>query len=308
MLNKALNFYKYNIKPRYENKSGLELQPYVYDLHSERLIHTYANHKKGLYEGEIGFYDNEGTFIFKTENFIQYNVCGIAICALVYFEDYILTNSEDSRTKFESQIKWLVKNYKKLNDTTVFWEYHSKEEPNFISGIIQGFVISALLRAYQYYNDPMYLDLSKFAFNMLDTKIENGGLKLINAKYACWFEEHIESPNILNGHIYALFGIYDLYRVTKDNMYSEIFYLGVQDVKNNIKDFDLGFYTKYAASSPNPCNNSYHYTHCSQFHVLHQITGDDFFRKYNQKFKKYHSNFFYKLQNMFYIVRLYLKK
>ena len=90
--------------------------------------------------------------------------------------------------------------------------------------------------------------------------------------------------------------------MTSDKKVKASFYKGISAIKNNIKKFDLGFYTKYDAYSRYPANNSYHYTHITLFNILYNITKDNFFKKYANKFNKYHKQFIYKTLNLLYLL------
>ena len=50
-------------------------------------------------------------------------------------------------------------------------------------------------------------------------------------RWKLWYEEDNFQEHILNGHIYALLGVYDLYRVTKDKKYYDSFIAGLTQLK-----------------------------------------------------------------------------
>lgn len=107
--------------------------------------------------------------------------------------------------------------------------------------------------------------------------------------------------------IYLGFEFYGYQTLIKSTNLSKFYRRMIYAVKNNIKAFDLGFFTKYDAITPTPANNSYHYTHITLFSILYRITNDTFFKKYSNKFLKYHTNIFYKTLNTIYILFLTIK-
>ena len=306
-MNVLKRFYNYNIKPRYANLYGMELYNYDIDFHSSKLGVPYGDYSKGLFRKGQYSYDENGVFVFldKDANF-QYNPCGIAEYALVCFEK-MLHREVCYQNKFKSQIEWLETNYSKVSEDKIVW-YYKYVGDNVFSGISQGMAICALARAYQYYKDEKYLDMAWKSFHFMNTSLEDGGTRYSGDDYTCWYEEYpSEKSKILNGHIYSLLGIYDLYRVTGDVSLKKCFDLGIDDIKRNIGKFDLGFFTKYDAVSPYPANNSYHYTHITLFKILYMITEDVFFKNYADRFERNHKCVIDKLRNVFYILKLAIR-
>ena len=80
--------------------------------------------------------------------------------------------------------------------------------------------------------------------------------------------------------------------------------IGVDTIKDNIDIFDMGFNTKYDAISLYPANNSYHYTHITQFKVLYSITNDKFFKIYANQFENYFNSFSSKFKTLILILKL----
>lgn len=304
-----INFYKENFLPRYANLYGMELYNYDIDFNSSILREPYGDYSKGIFRENQYGYDDKGVFIFIENNQIMYNPCGVAEYALICFEKWCRneTLNFEYKNKFILQIDWLIKNAT-IDDKYAIWYYNYPNEAPFFSGISQGMIICVLLRAYQILGDKYYYDLAIKANNFMNVKVEDGGIRCVGNNYDNWYAEGLETPYILNGHIYSLLGLWDLYRVSKDeNIYTQ-FMLGVNDIKRNIKEFDLGFYTKYVAGTPYPSGNSYHYTHITQFKILAKITNDKFFENYANKFIAYHNKSYYKIINFLYLLLLTLKQ
>ena len=299
-------FYSNSIKPRYANLYGMELYSYDIDFHSSVLGAPYGDYSKGLFrEGQYA-YDADGVFVFIGSNVeFQYNPCGIAEYALVSYEKMIREGKGNE--SFRAQIEWLEKHCVQIDDDKIVW-YYDYVDDGFFSGISQGMAMCTLLRAYQYFNDEKYLKLAWQSFNFMNTSLVDGGTRCDESPFLCWYEEHpAEKSKILNGHIYSLLGVYDLYRVTGDARVKECFDAGIQSIKDSIDKYDLGFFTRYDAVSAYPANNSYHYTHITLFKILYGITGDAFFDKYAKRFEKYQYGWYYKLRNIMYILKLTLK-
>ena len=303
--------YKYSIIPRYTNDKGMELyNRYKIDYHSEVLGCYYGDFIKGIRafdrdeSGAVRWLNHRGT------GETIYNPNMIAEWALITHDRYLHLKSDIDLVDFKNQINWLVNNATEVDGNKVCWYYNfdfGKEKAPWGSAISQGMAICALLRAYQFFKKKEYLDLSIKSFNMLNMSYEKGGFKFSDERWKLWYEEDNFQQHILNGHIYALLGVYDLYRVSKDEKYYESFIAGIETIKENIDVFDMGFNTKYDATSLYPANNSYHYTHITQFKILFNITNDHFFKNYAVKFEKYFFSKTKKIKTFIYILHLALK-
>jgi len=307
MLKKIKNFYNKNFALRYNTRFAMELYSDNVDFFGKKLMKFYGDFSKGLYrEGIFGF-DENGVFVFYDNNnksIKYYNPCGIAEYALVCWANMLddKPNYLKHETAFNNQIIWLINNCEIIENDKAVWYYNYPNIKKAFSGISQGMIISALLRAYQLEDNEDYFHLAIKSYNFLNTNVDDGGVLATKQPFDWWYEEYLDAPKILNGHIYALLGIWDLYRVTNDFNVKQSFEKGVLAIKKNINKFDLGFFTKYDAINPFPANNSYHYTHITLFKILYAITQDKFFNKYADKFLKYHIKFRYKIINFIYLL------
>jgi hypothetical protein len=308
LLNKIKNFINLNVKPRYSTKYGLKVHPFLTDFKTAEISSTYGDHESVILLPEKHTFDSNGVYQTRDQDEAFYNVCGVAIYSLVCYDNLVRLKNKEKEKDFFIQIKWLEENVEYLDEEKALWNYKYPGQREFFSSISQGFIISAFVRAWLLTQELKYYKLAVNAYNFLITPIEKGGLKSVTKGYDFWLEEYLDHPKILNGHIYALFGIWDLYRVTKDANIKESFDLGVIDVVNNINQFDLGFFSRYAALDSNPANNSYHFTHISQLKILYLITGIEKLKKYSDKFERYQYVKLYKILNITYILFEILKK
>ena len=92
------------------------------------------------------------------------------------------------------------------------------------------------------------------------------------------------APHVLNGMIFALFGLWDLLRAQPDDARAKaIFEHGVATVEALLPRYDTGWWSLYdlyhleVAGPRNPCTAHYHDIHVKQLRVMHAITGRDAF-------------------------------
>ncbi len=296
--------YRYSYRPRYDNLYGMEEYAHdTGDIHSASLGYYYADFEKGIRAHH--FDDDEVVCLIKAGKRF-YNPCQVAEYAIINHDKYLKDRDEKYKLRFKKQLDWLTREAVKSGGSGVCWQYHydsGRERAPWCSCIAQGVAISALLRGYQLFGDSEYLELAVQSFRYMNRPLEEGGFRFSDDSYTLWYEEDNYGQHILNGHIYALLGIYDLYRLTGEPEYKDLFEKGLLTIKEKIKDFDLGFTTRYDKYNPYPANNSYHFTHITLFKILFRISGDPFFEKRYRKFESYADRNYYRFLSFLYILQ-----
>ena len=166
------------------------------------------------------------------------------------------------------------------------FEYFFPSTP--FSAMCQGEGTSLLLRAYFESKKDIYLEASKKAIDFMLRSIDDGG----TTKYIgedIFFYEYTHRPLVLNGWIFAFFGLYDYVLVTNDCHYREVLDRAIATLAKRIRSFDIGYWTKYndqkLIASP-----FYHNLHIYQTYALYLVTGESVFRDCYIKWKKYKRN------------------
>ncbi len=105
------------------------------------------------------------------------------------------------------------------------WEYRSPLRAPWYSGLAQGQGISLLVRAHKTTGEPVYIDAAERAFGSLLKSTEEGGVMFTDERGDLWIEEYIVSPptHILNGFIWAAWGVNDYFLATKNAAARELF-------------------------------------------------------------------------------------
>ena len=262
---------------------------------------TFAD--KVAYEGPK---DNEGVILFDYFFDIgrQYNPLAVAQYGLGHYNLYLKTKNRENFEIAKKQANWLVKNLESNNYGFYVWKHkfrwHYKEylEPGWYSAHSQGTGISLLARLYKETGDNIYLETAKKAFLSLDTVINEGGVKFIDTDGNVWLEEYIiNSPtHILNGFLWALWGVWDYYLLTKEDRAFNLFNTCVQTLKKNLFSYDIGFWSLYDLSKQNfkmIASHFYHRLHIVQLRATFIISGENIFNDYSDKFTVYSKNKFY---------------
>lgn len=180
---------------------------------------------------------------------------------------------------------WTVENQK---DDGHFDNFESCLLSERISAMAQGEAASLLSRAYFATKEEKYLLAAKKSIEyMLDqsfqpnlSHIDDHGLTLY---------EYAGKPPVLNGWIFASYGLRDMFLATGEELYQRYFMMSVNRIKAELAHYDKGFWSMYdncrKIASP-----FYHKLHIAQLKALYLTTGDQEFLNYCKKFEKYQKN------------------
>ena len=160
--------------------------------------------------------------------------------------------------------------------------------PGWYSAMAQGQAMSLLTRMYRTTKNSAYLNSAIQALKLFNKNSSEHGVRTYFLDRFIWFEEYPTTPSsyVLNGFIYALFGLYDLSQtcsVTKFEECSEssaLFESGIKSLKQLLPFFDTGSGTIYdlrhfsLKSAPNLARWDYHTTHINQLLYLNTILDD----------------------------------
>ena len=266
--------------------SSTELGPY-YMLFSEKADYSGPFDPEGIpqldYHGHIG---------------VQYNPIAIAQYGLGNYNLWRLHGDSARRDKFFRIAIWLCEHLE-INSRGLAvwahhfnWEYRDTLQAPWYSGLAQGQGISVLVRAHKESSNSLYLDAAQRAFASFQRPISQGGVAFTDESGDLWFEEYIVSPptHILNGFIWALWGVHDYFLATTDNSARELFCRGVRTLLHNLECYDLGFWSLYEQSGtrlPMVASPFYHRLHIVQLRAMHRLTGEQKFAEVAHRWENY---------------------
>ena len=228
----------------------------------------------------------------------QYNPIAIAQYGLGNYNLWKRDGDPERSKKFFRIAEWLVshleKNAKGLSvwNHHFDWEYRDWLKAPWYSALAQGQGISVLVRAHKESGDQRYLAAARQAFTSFHRPIDNGGVAFTDEFGDLWFEEYIVSPptHILNGFIWALWGIYDHGLATNDSSSKDLFARGVRTLLHNLARYDLGFWSLYEQSGsrlPMVASRFYHRLHIVQLRVMQSLTGEAEFVRVADRWQGY---------------------
>jgi hypothetical protein len=158
------------------------------------------------------------------------------------------------------------------------WDYRDTLKAPWYSGLAQGQGVSLLLRAYAHTGESKYLQAAERAFAALTQPIAEGGVLFEDEEKDLWIEEYLVNPptHILNGFVWALWGVFDFWRARADASAKEIFDRGVSTLVRNLSRFDTGYWSLYEQSGTRLkmlASPFYHRLHIVQLRVMANLTG-----------------------------------
>jgi heparosan-N-sulfate-glucuronate 5-epimerase len=214
----------------------------------------------------------------------------------IYYESEYQKGNKSCKQLFLNNANYLVENAAQYDNYTLWqynfpWPAYNLTNP-WISALTQGQGVQVLIKAYNMTGDKKYLNSANLALNSFYVEVKDGGITYKDQN-GWWYEEYPTDtdvqPRVLNGMIFALFGIYEYYEFTGDKDAKYLFDKGIISLKSNLHDYDVGDWTYYDALG-HRASTSYSKIHTNQMLQLYEITKDPFFKEYYEKFKRYDEN------------------
>ena len=94
---------------------------------------------------------------------------------------------------------------------------------------------------------------------------------------------------VLNGHTWSLLLLWNYYQQTQDPAVKAIFDKGIKWLTENLWKYDTGSWSNYDQME-NLSLPEYHILHITQLANLYEITGEQIFKEYSDRFDRYNRN------------------
>lgn len=229
---------------------------------------------------------------------LQYNPIAIAQWGLGNFNLWQRSHDDTARRKYIAASDWLCQNLTpNAHGIHVWnhhfdWEYRTPLRAPWYSALAQGQGISLLLRAHADTGESKYIDSASFAFKSFLASTNQGGVACTDAEGNLWFEEYLVSPptHILNGFIWAAWGVYDFALATGSAEAKQLFERSVYTLQSNLHHYDLGFWSLYEQSGtrlPMIASPFYHRLHIAQLRIMQFMSGEALFDEFANRWQSY---------------------
>lgn len=299
------------------------------DLHSNNLGEYYFLFYEKNLENQKGgqksiIYDNDGipinpTYIDVIDKPFVYFPITIGQVGLAVFHTYLQLKYDHDKQRFLKFVNWFRDHAEITEKLGARWltnvslpQYHNPGP--WQSAFTQSRAISILLRGYQLTGNKDLAILSEKALIPFTVPVSEGGVTSLT-HWGPFYEEYTakSATLVLNGMIFSLCGLYDFIRVFPGHKLARKLYDdGIETLINSLNEFDMGYWSKYNLCSASwyphvdPATVTYQHLHIAQLTMLYQLTGNENFRNYAEKFKRQLS--FFNLIRMYCVKLVALKK
>jgi hypothetical protein len=198
------------------------------------------------------------------------------------YDLWLLRNNEEYLAKARMCADWALEHqFDNGSWSNFFYIYPT----NPFSAMSQGEGVSLLLRVYKETGDDRYFIAAQKAIDYMLTDVDNGGVAKRDSGLVLLEYTHL--PLVLNGWIFATFGLYD-YSLATGEKKAELENT-IYTIKTKLPQFDCGFWSLYdvAGKITSPF---YHNLHIAQMDALYKITGDIAFADMKDKWQKEKDN------------------
>ena len=273
-----------------------KLGEYYFVFTEEAMVNQKGGQKSIVYD-DNGIPMNPTYIDVKEKDFVYYPIT-IGQVGLAVFHTYLKTNTEEDKKRFLKFPEWFLNNVIIDEKLGAYWltdvplpQY--RNHGPWQSAFVQSRAISNLLRGYQLTNRSKFLELAELSLKSFTVQVNEGGVTSFT-KYGPFYEEYTSSiPTcVLNGMIFSMCGITDFVRVFPKNILAKKLYDdGIKTLKNSIKEFDLGYWSKYNLIEADwypkndPSTITYQHLHVTQLNMLYNLTSEEIFKEYADKFK-----------------------
>jgi heparosan-N-sulfate-glucuronate 5-epimerase len=247
-----------------------------------------------------GPYDGRGVPLLDYHGAIgrQYNPIAIAQWGLGNFNRFKETGDGDRRRRFLVAADWLAANLEPNRQGVWVWHhrfdwpYRETLRAPWYSALAQGQGVSLLVRAFHETGEERYFEAASRAFRAFAIDVGHGGVSYRDELGRIWFEEYLVDPpsHILNGFLWASWGVYDYALLTRDGEAMQLFDSAVQTLAANLDRYDTGYWSLYELSRtrlPMLASPFYHRLHIVQLEVMAHLTGQAVFRDFARRWEGY---------------------
>ncbi len=220
----------------------------------------------------------------------------ILLCqkALGHWDLWLRSAEAEHRQAFLDIAGWLVR-AQDSNGGWDTWGAMGQPDQYRYSAMTQGEALSVLVRANALKTGVDYANACHRAVKLMQRSVEGGGV--CGYRDEDVFLEEFPSAmrdTVLNGWIFALFGLYDYLLHFEDEQVSRFYSCCVTSLVRHLPDFDAGYWSYYSSGTRRLASPFYHRLHLSQLHALSQIWGDPLLKKFQERWASQERNRFFK--------------
>lgn len=244
--------------------------------------------------------DDNGIRLVKNNDIFVYNPVSIAQYGLDQYSHYVEYGNKVNYESAKKQADYLLEIQDKQNGKFYYnYDFQVGGTPETLkspwaSAMAQGQVISLFVRIYNETKDEKYLNASILAMESLRKNVSEGGLTSDFFGHP-YYEEYPTQPAsyTLNGFMFTLIGLYDLYAVTGNEVAGQLYKTGINTLEFALPFYDCSGVSLYHLGHLMYKTTSlfylerYHLVHIIELRTLNQIENSDVLKYYADKWEGY---------------------
>jgi heparosan-N-sulfate-glucuronate 5-epimerase len=236
---------------------------------------------------------------------VQYNPIAVAQYGLAQLNRFAETGDRTALDKGLTQARWLARSLEPNPRGIPVWmhhfdfDYRETLRAPWYSGLAQGQGLSLLVRAWAETGDEVYKQATQDAFMALSLDTGQGGVLHRDPDGSLWIEEYMLDPptHILNGFLWALWGVRDLALVGADARAEPLFERCIATLERHMHRYDTGLWSLYEQSGtvlPMIASHFYHRLHIVQLRIMFAMTGRAVFQRYADRWEAFAARRFHR--------------
>jgi hypothetical protein len=218
---------------------------------------------------------------------------GLAQLALGWWER-LLAGEEGASEEFDRLCRLLEQNAVEESGSYL-WPYQMRDrkygtEPPWISALAQAEAASVFVRSFLRGGRDRHAELALGAIRPLLEVVEPTVVALTPSGPG--LEECPSDPPslILNGWIYALWGLWDISVGLESSPAQEMLEASTACLRRTLPAYDVGWWSRYSLYPhllPDLAKPFYHRLHITQLEILYRLTGYEEFHAFAQRWRRY---------------------
>ena len=197
------------------------------------------------------------------------------------YDLYLMSGKKEYLDKFMQCLAWAVDHQEASGSWSNFF-YIYPEHP--YGAMAQGEGASLLVRGYVATGETFYLELARKALDFMLVSLEEGGTTSYG-NGGVVLMEYTHLPAVMNGWIFAWFGLYDYVLAVDDQgRYREAMDRSLETLEHTLPSFDCSYWSMYDLNGL-MASPFYHNLHIAQMQALCQITKREIFGRYARKWE-----------------------
>jgi len=237
--------------------------------------------------------DEKGIALHVRNGDTTYHPVVLAQYMLRYTNSYYLTQNQEYLDLADKYLNKLLEDAYYDTDSAPFFpytfdfelhgDYSQVMKAPWFSAMAQGQALSAIVDMYEFTQDEKYRLIADNVYRSFKIRTVESKywVAVADNKEHLWLEEYpMNSFNYtLNGAIFAIYGIYDYYRINQTDSVKNFLQASITAIHDNILEFrNPGSYSKYCIKHAVP-SKEYHKIHIAQLQQLYKMTNDEYFKE-----------------------------